>query len=333
MKDKMETWKITLAGMLIGMGLLIPYVTSHAFGLKGTVFLPMHYTVFLAGFLCGPVCGAVAGMMTPLLSSILTGMPALFPMLPVMMCELFVYGWMTGVIYQKGKSGVYRTLICSMLAGRLVHGIVFALLLIAKNTPVTLASAGMFVVEGIPGTIMQLIVIPPIVKVLGKEIGERIGRNGQSAVKWKEIVKEELLEHAKQMIRSEECSFVVIKEGRIVYQDKGNGVKPILKLIDTDRELLKNAVVVDKIIGKAAALLLVLGEVKMVYGITMSQAGKDYLVHAGINVNHEKCIDVISNRKRDGICPLERAVSDIEDPKQAHEKLKETIAQLMKSAV
>ena len=295
--------------------------------------MPMHYTVFLAGFLCGPVCGAVAGMTTPLLSSILTGMPALFPMLPVMMCELFVYGWMTGIIYKRGQLGVYRTLICSMLAGRLVHGMVFALLLTAKNTPVTLASVGMFVVEGIPGTIIQLIVIPPIVKVFGKIFGERTGSNREKAVEQPEVVKEELLEQAKKMIRSEECSFVVIKEGRIVYQDKGNGVKPILKLIDTDRELLKGAVIVDKIIGKTAALLLVLGEVKTVYGITMSQTGKDYLVYAGIGVDYEKCIDVISNRKRDGICPLERAVSDIEDPKQAYEKLKETIAQLMKTAV
>lgn len=76
-----------------------------------------------------------------------------------------------------------------------------------------------------------------------------------------------------------------------------------------------------------------LGQVKMVYGITMSESGKSYLDSVGITAANDMCIGVISNRKRDGICPLERAVSDIEDPKEAYQKLKETISQLMKSAV
>lgn len=328
MKKKMETWKITLTGMLVGMGLLVPYVSSHAFGMKGTVFLPMHYTVFIAGFLCGPVCGAIAGLLTPLISSVLTGMPAFFPMLPVMMCELFVYGWMTGVLYRQKKKGIYGTLISTMLAGRIVHGVVFALLMLAGNTPVTVTAAAMFVVEGIPGTILQLIIIPPIVKALSG-----VGNNMDSEEKGNvEKKADSVMEEAKAMICAEKCSFVVIKEGRIVYQDKGNGVKPILKLLEADREFLKDAVVADKIIGKAAALLLTLGKVQKVYGITMSRAGKEYLESVGIACDNEKCIDVISNRKRDGICPLERAVSDVNDPEEAFEKLKETIAQLMKSA-
>ena len=326
MKKKMETWKITLTGMLIGMGLLIPYVSSHAFGMKGTVFLPMHYTVFIAGFLCGPVCGAIAGILTPMISSVLTSMPAFFPMLPVMMCELFVYGWMTGVLYKQKKKGIYATLIITMLAGRIVHGVAFALLMLAGNTPVTFSAAAMFVVEGIPGTILQLLIIPPIVNALSGVRNNMDSKEKRNDEKKADFVMEE----AKAMICAEKCSFVVIKEGRIVYQDKGNGVKPILKLLENDREILENAVVVDKIIGKAAALLLTLGKVRKVYGMTMSCAGKEYLESVGIACDSEKCIDVITNRKRDGICPLERAVSEVNDPEKAYEKLKETIAQLMK---
>lgn len=143
----------------------------------------------------------------------------------------------------------------------------------------------------------------------------------------------EVIDEAKQMIRENTCSFVVIKEGRIVYQDKGNGVKPIIRLLDTNRDLLQDAIVVDKIIGKAAALLLRLGQVKMVCAITMSESGKNYFNSIGVPSECDKCIDVISNRKRDGICPLERAVSDIDDPAIAYEKLKETISELMKKAV
>lgn len=326
MKRRLETWKITLTGMLIGMGLLLPYVTSHAFGMQGTVFLPMHYSVFMVGFLCDPLCGAIAGLATPLLSCLLTGMPNVFPMLPVMMCELLVYGCLTGSIYRKKVKGIYGTLILSMLAGRVVHGLVFALLLQISGTPVTFSVATMFVVEGIPGTIIQLLIIPPMIHFVEKAIQRR---NPERSID----MMAEVIDEAKQMIRENTCSFVVIKEGRIVYQDKGNGVKPIIRLLDTNRDLLQDAIVVDKIIGKAAALLLRLGQVKMVCAITMSESGKNYFNSIGVPSECDKCIDVISNRKRDGICPLERAVSDIDDPAIAYEKLKETISELMKKAV
>lgn len=357
MKKKMEIWKITWTGILIGIGILLPYVTAHLWGIKGTVFLPMHYSIFIASIFCGPLCGMIAGIATPVLSSVLTGMPQFFPMLPVMVCELLVYGGLTAVLQRKIKN-IYGTLLASMAAGRLVHGLVFALLMQFSGAAVTFSSAAFFVVEGIPGTVAQLILLPPVIHLLCKirenyqDMGESHERNAALSDqtgsiesggvadllkndKKKDIVSQkdaESIKQAKKMIREEICSFVVIKEGRIVYQDKGNGVKPIMKLLDSDKELLKDAVVVDKLIGKAAALLLCLGEVKKVFAITMSEAGKEYLDRTGIGADCEKCIGMISNRKKDGICPLERTVSEIEDPQMAYVRLKETIAQLMKPA-
>lgn len=257
MKRKLETWKITLTGMLIGIGLLLPYVTSHAFGMAGTVFLPMHYSVFIVGFLCDPLCGAIAGLATPFISSLLTGMPAFFPMLPVMMCELFVYGWLTGVLYRRKAGGIFGTLIISMLIGRAVHGLVFALLLQASGTPVTFSGAAMFVVDGIPGTIMQLLILPPMIHLIEKAINRRHCKENMETIhEIKNKMLQEVIEEAKQLIKENVCTFVVIKDGKIIYQDKGNGVKPIIKLLETDSGLREDAIVVDKLIGKAAALLL-----------------------------------------------------------------------------
>ena len=357
MKKKIETWKITWTGILIGIGILLPYVTAHLWGIKGTVFLPMHYSIFITGTVCGPLCGMIAAIATPVLSSVLTGMPQIFPMLPVMVCELLVYGCLTSVLQRRIKN-IYGTLLLSMAAGRLVHGLVFALLMHFSGAPVTFSTAAFFVVEGIPGTVAQLVLLPPVIHFLGRihpknadsryssvqksdedrsRMAKQIHDQGDTSKKTKMQSPEEqntteAIGQAKQMIREEECSFVVIQKGRIVYQDKGNGVKPIMKLLDSQKELLRDAVIVDKLIGKAAALLLCLGEVKYVYGITMSEAGKAYLDQAGVAAACDKCIGMISNRKRDGICPLERAVSDIEDPQTAYDTLKETIAQLMKTA-
>ena len=339
MKKKIETWKITWTGILIGIGILLPYVTAHLWGMKGTVFLPMHYSIFITSIFCGPVCGMIAAIATPVLSSVMTGMPPLYPMLPVMVCELLVYGCLTAVLHRKVKN-IYATLLLSMAAGRLVHSVVFALLMKFSGAAVTFSSAAFFVVEGIPGTMAQLVLLPPVIHLLGKIRGQYYSMDNsiEGNKMWGSCIgntgtgNAEAIEKAKKMIREDICSFVVIKDGRIVYRDKGNGVKPIMKLLDTNRELLKDAVIVDKLIGKAAALLLCLGEVSQIYAITMSEAGRAYLEQVGIMAECEKCIGMIKNRKKDGICPLERAVGDIDDPQVAYVRLKETIAQLMKSA-
>lgn len=324
MKNRAMTKTMTTMGLLMAVGLILPYATSHAFGIPGTILLPMHFPIFLMGMLCGPLWGIVGGLLVPLLSSLLTGMPAFYPMLPVMMCELAVYGGITGLLYAKKKMKLYPSLILAMIAGRLVHGAVWAALFLVGGKAVTFASAFAFVIDGIPGTALQLLLIPFIVKAVEKYTA--MEENGKAQ-------RNEVVEKAKAMIASEEASFVVIKNNQIIYQDKGNGVKPIMKVLDTDRELLQGAVIVDKIIGKAAAMMLSMGGAVSVYGSLMSQAAEEYLEKKGIEHSYGRCIQVISNRTGDGLCPLERAVADIDDEAQAYEKLKETIAKLMKAVV
>ena len=81
MKNRAMTKTMTTMGLLMAVGLILPYATSHAFGIPGTILLPMHFPIFLMGMLCGPLWGIVGGLLVPLLSSLLTGMPAFYPML------------------------------------------------------------------------------------------------------------------------------------------------------------------------------------------------------------------------------------------------------------
>lgn len=328
---KNKTVRITTMGLLTAVGLILPYATSHAFGVPGTILLPMHFPIFLMGMLCGPYWGILGGLIVPLLSSLLTGMPAIYPMLPVMMCELAVYGGICGWMHVGRKMHLYPTLITAMICGRLVHGAVWALLLLAGGKTVTLASAFAFVADGIPGTVLQLALIPVIVKAVEKLLqAQDSGESGRE--RCRVAMNNDALEQAKQLIASEEVSFVVIRDGKIIYQDKGNGVKPIMKILEKDPLLLQDALVADKLIGKAAAMLLSMGGVKAIYGNTMSRSAEGYLEKKGISYDYGRCIQVVSNRTGDGICPLEKAVADVEDEQEAYEKLKATIAQLMKAA-
>ncbi len=167
-----KTRSLTVAGMLVAVGVLLPYLTSHAFGVQGTVILPMHLPVLLTGFLCGPVFGMLAGVLTPLISSLMTGMPPAFPMLPIMMAELATYGLVSGLLYERAglnkvKFGIYPALIGAMLAGRVVYGLMFWLLTLTAGQLKAL-SVWAAAVTGLPGIIIQLIFVPIIVAAVMK---------------------------------------------------------------------------------------------------------------------------------------------------------------------
>ncbi|MEG2175022.1 MAG: ECF transporter S component [Oscillospiraceae bacterium] len=160
------TRQITLAAIFTAVGILFPQL-FHLFGATaGKIFLPMHIPVLLCGMVCGPMAGALCGMVTPLLSVALTGMPELFPQGVVMMCELCVYGLVGGLLSAR-RINIYVMLIATMLAGRMVSGLAFALLFGLMGTLYTWSAffAAAFV-TALPGILIQLVVLPPLSLVL-----------------------------------------------------------------------------------------------------------------------------------------------------------------------
>src|SRR5690554_1152105 len=118
----MKNRKMVYSAIFIALGIIIP-IAFHAFGtIAGSIFLPMHIPVILAGAYLGPLSGIVVGALTPLLSSLFTGMPPALPMLPIMFVELMVYGAAMGYLYNKKKYGIYPTLIITLILGRIAVG-------------------------------------------------------------------------------------------------------------------------------------------------------------------------------------------------------------------
>lgn len=315
--------KIVLSGLLIAVGLLLPFVTAHAFGAPGNILLPMHLPVFLIGFLCGPVYGALGGIIIPVLSTALTGMPPVFPMLPVMAGELLTYGLVSGLLYKKVKLPLYPSLFITMLCGRVIYGLIFAALLTANNDSIKLMSILGSFAQGIPGVAVQLVLVPVIVAAANKFYRGEDYRAAKA--------EEAVLDCAKQMIAEEKASCVIIKNNKIVHSSIGPGVAPLIRLYENNPDILKGAFVVDKVIGKAAAMMTVLGGAVRVYGVVMSKAAESYLRGQNIPAGYGRCVDIISNRTGDGLCPLEKAVMDADSPEAAYQLLKDTIRKLSKA--
>lgn len=163
----MSVRKITWSAFFICLGIILP-MAFHIFGL-GKNFLPMHIPVLIGSLLLGAGSGAFIGAITPLLSCLLTGMPPLMPPVAfMMMFELALYAIIAAVLYKKLKINIYISLTAAIIAGRIFYGalayLLFPLMGLQKVPffyPVTLG-----LMEGLPGIILQLIIVPLIVKIL-----------------------------------------------------------------------------------------------------------------------------------------------------------------------
>ena len=94
------------------------------------------------------------------------------------------------------------------------------------------------------------------------------------------------------------------------------GVKPLLDWIDEGKKLA-GWTAADRVVGKAAAFLYVLLGVERVWALVMSTKAKTVLESHGIEALCDTEVETIENRTRDGFCPMETAVWDIDDPVEA----------------
>ena len=128
---------------------------------------------------------------------------------------------------------------------------------------------------------------------------------------------------AKEEYNKGQYTLVICKDEDIVTSDI-TGIKPLINLIEEKKEY-KGYSAADKIVGRAAAFLYTLLEVKNIYGEIMSKGATEILKNAKINFEYKTLTDFIENRKKDGMCPMDEAVKNINDPKEAYEAIKEKI--------
>ncbi|MFQ6008597.1 MAG: ECF transporter S component [Candidatus Zixiibacteriota bacterium] len=156
--------------LYLALAVLLP-IGFHAFGVAGRVFLPMHIPVLLAGFLAGPPSGLIVGLLAPGLSYLLTGMPPTYAV-PLMSTELPIYGLVAGITYNRLRLNIYISLLVAMLLGRIMFGFSLFVLSIFIDLPYSAAayfSTGGAVVSGLPGVIIQLVLIPVIVAAVKRQ--------------------------------------------------------------------------------------------------------------------------------------------------------------------
>ncbi|HHX13819.1 MAG TPA: ECF transporter S component [Clostridiales bacterium] len=166
-----STYRLTFAALCLAAGLALPFLTFQNPAL-GSRLLLMHIPVLLCGLIAGGRTGAMLGFILPLLRSLLFGMPPLFPTALTMAFELAAYGLVSGLLYRPGRDKRQRLLIAlpvAMVCGRIVWGLAAAVFYKAAGMPFgwEIFMAGAFI-NALPGIIIQLALLPPLVILLGK---------------------------------------------------------------------------------------------------------------------------------------------------------------------
>lgn len=161
--------KMVFTAVCAALCLVLP-MAFHSVPNAGTIFLPMHIPVLLCGLICGWPYGGVCGIVGPLLSSLVTGMPPA-AMLPSMMVECCAYGFVTGMLMRHvhtrhAVADLYISLVSAMVVGRAVAGFAKAWIFTPGISPFAWVTTSL--VTGIPGIVIQLILMPMVVLALTK---------------------------------------------------------------------------------------------------------------------------------------------------------------------
>ena len=159
--------RMTFSALCIALCVVVP-MAFHVIPNAGSVMLPMHIPVLLCGLVCGWQYGFLCGLLGPLVSSVLTGMP-LAAMLPGMMVECAMYGCVGGLMMARIRTGslyadLYISLPVAMMAGRVISGIVKALILTPGLSFAAWATASF--VTALPGIGIQLLLLPTLIVAL-----------------------------------------------------------------------------------------------------------------------------------------------------------------------
>lgn len=119
----------------------------------------------------------------------------------------------------------------------------------------------------------------------------------------------------------------VLCRGEAVLADDRRGIRPLLELYRGTRDL-RGFSAADRVVGKAAAFLYRLIGVDAVYANVISAPAESVLAQGGIAVYYAQKVPAIQSRTGIGLCPMETAVWDIEDPLDAPAAIEQALAGL-----
>lgn len=129
-------------------------------------------------------------------------------------------------------------------------------------------------------------------------------------------------------LREGDFTCAIAHEGKVIFTSQARGVKPLVDYYHQYGNGYPGAALADKVIGRAAALLVRLCGITQVYADVMSASAQAELEQAGIHARFQEQVEAIRNRTNTGLCPMEQLSQGVETPEEMLSRVEEFLKNL-----
>ena len=129
------------------------------------------------------------------------------------------------------------------------------------------------------------------------------------------------MNHYLDTLEETENSLMIYKHGELIFESSLKGIRPHLKAINELGETLEDTLVVDKILGRAAAFLVIYIKAAEAITAVLSTPGKRVLEKYGVKFSYREEVPHIKMENGVIYCPFERMVQGMEDPDEAYKAI------------
>ncbi len=130
------------------------------------------------------------------------------------------------------------------------------------------------------------------------------------------------LKMAKNILFEKDYSLVVVKNGEVIFVSRERGIKPLLNIVLEKRDIVKEASLADKVIGKAAAMLCIRLGFTSVFANIISESAVEVLKKSDIKYEYNTKAQYILNRDKSDMCPVEKIAQRHENTTKLIEEIK-----------
>ena len=134
------------------------------------------------------------------------------------------------------------------------------------------------------------------------------------------------IELARSLLEEEQWNLVMVKGGQVLFSSRERGIAPFFQAVQSMGTSLRNAVVADRIVGSAVAMLCLHARITSVYAGIATTGALDMLKGHGVTVISRSTVPYISNYDGTDLCPFEKLARSCQRPSQLFAALQSLFA-------
>jgi len=131
------------------------------------------------------------------------------------------------------------------------------------------------------------------------------------------------MNHYLEILEETGNSLMIYRNGELIFESSLKGIRPHLKAINELGSRLEGSLMVDKILGRAAAFLMIYGRAGEAIAAVLSTPGRRVLEKYNLKFSYAEEVPHIKMENGVIYCPFERMVQGIDDPDEAYRAIVE----------